>query len=126
MNPEPRMVSSLTRTGSMRATLLLATLLSMPLLVVGGALVAWRKATQDAEIDEAEAAFHQLGARVALREAITVPGLEDHVLLVIEKVAPTRAEFPRDPAARRSRPLGGAPPARRDPARESGPPDHEA
>ena len=100
--------------------------LSMPLLVVGGALVAWRKTTQDGEIDQAEPAFRQLGARVALREAVTVPGLEDHVLLVIEKVAPTRAEFPRDPAARRSRPLGEAPAARRDPARESGPSDREA
>ncbi len=89
--------------------------LSMPLLVVGGALVAWRKTTQDAATGEAEAAFRQLGARVALRETVAVPGLEDHVLLVIEKVAPTRAEFPRDPAARRSRPLGGPPPAWREP-----------
>jgi 16S rRNA (guanine527-N7)-methyltransferase len=99
--------------------------LSMPLLVVGGALVAWRKTTQDAEIDQAEPAFRQLGARVALLEAVTVPGLEDHVLLIIEKVAPTRAEFPRDPAARRSRPLGGAPAAARDPEREPGPSDRE-
>ena len=95
--------------------------LSMPLLVVGGALVAWRKTTQDAEIDTAEPALGQLGARVALRETVTVPGLEDHVLLVIEKVAPTRPEFPRDPAARSSRPLGGAPAARRQPSREPGP-----
>jgi hypothetical protein len=38
-------------------------------------------------------------------EDVTVPGLEDHVLAVVEKVAETPREFPRDPAARRRRPL---------------------
>jgi hypothetical protein len=51
---------------------------------------------------------------VAAREPVTVPGLEDHVLLVIEKVDRTPAEFPRDPAARRSRPLGRGPADERD------------
>ena len=80
--------------------------LSLPLLVVGGALVAWKKATQDGELDDAELALPSLGGRLAAREPVTVPGLEDHVLLVIEKVAQTPSEFPRDPATRRSRPLG--------------------
>jgi 16S rRNA (guanine527-N7)-methyltransferase len=83
--------------------------LSLPLLVVGGALVAWKKTTQDGELDQAERALPFLGGRVAAREPVTVPGLEDHVLLVIEKVGHTPAEFPRDPAARRSRPLGRGP-----------------
>jgi 16S rRNA (guanine527-N7)-methyltransferase len=88
--------------------------LSLPLLVVGGALVAWKKTTQDGELDQAERALPFLGGRVAAREPVTVPGLEDHVLLVIEKVDRTPAEFPRDPAARRSRPLGRGPADERD------------
>jgi hypothetical protein len=42
---------------------------------------------------------------VADLEVVTVPGLEDHLLAVVEKVAETPGEFPRDPAARRRRPL---------------------
>ena len=85
--------------------------LSLPLLVVGGALLAWTKSTLDGELDEAERAVRSIGGQVVAVEPVTVPGLEDHVLLVIEKVTHTPAEFPRDPAARRSRPLGrGAPP----------------
>ena len=38
-------------------------------------------------------------------ERVDVPGLEDHVLAIVEKVAVTPPEFPRDPAARRRRPL---------------------
>jgi hypothetical protein len=38
-------------------------------------------------------------------QTVAVTGLEDHVLAVIEKVAATPPEFPRDPAARRRRPL---------------------
>jgi uncharacterized protein YcfJ len=48
-----------------------------------------------------------LGGRVAGVEQVRVPGLEDHVLAVFEKTAPTPREYPRDPAARRRRPLGG-------------------
>jgi 16S rRNA (guanine527-N7)-methyltransferase len=80
--------------------------LSLPLLAIGGALVAWKKSTLDAELDDAERALPFLGGRLAAREPVTVPGLEDHVLLVVEKVAYTPAEFPRDPASRKSRPLG--------------------
>ena len=34
-------------------------------------------------------------------EPVAVPGLLDHVLVVIEKVGPTPAGYPRDPATRR-------------------------
>jgi 16S rRNA (guanine527-N7)-methyltransferase len=80
--------------------------LSLPLIEVGGALVAWKKSDLDGELADAERALPYLGGRLTAREPVTVPGLEDHVLLVVEKVAPTPAEFPRDPATRRSRPLG--------------------
>ena len=79
--------------------------LALPLLATGGLLVAWKRRPLDDELSHAEGAVGYLGGRVAACEAVTVPGLEDHVLAVVEKIAPTPLEFPRDPAARRRRPL---------------------
>jgi 16S rRNA (guanine527-N7)-methyltransferase len=79
--------------------------LSLPLLQPGGLLVAWKSLPLDAELARAERAVPRIGGRLAGWEHVTVPGLEDHVLAVVEKVAATPPEFPRDPAARRRRPL---------------------
>jgi 16S rRNA (guanine527-N7)-methyltransferase len=79
--------------------------LGLPLLAVGGLLVAWKRRPMEEELSRAERAVRQLGGHVVACEAVAVPGLEDHVLAVVEKVAFTPPEFPRDPAARRRRPL---------------------
>jgi 16S rRNA (guanine527-N7)-methyltransferase len=79
--------------------------LAMPLLAVGGLLVAWKRRPLDDELSRATAAVRRLGGRVVACEPVAVPGLEDHVLAVVEKVAATPPEFPREPAARRRRPL---------------------
>ncbi len=79
--------------------------LSLPLLRIGGLLVAWKRRPLDDELARAEPALRQLGGRIAAVEPVAVPGLEDHVLVVVEKIAETPPEFPRDPAARRRRPL---------------------
>ena len=79
--------------------------LSMPLLRPGGLLVAWKRLPLEAELDRAERAVRQLGGRLAGYQSVAVSGLEDHVLAIVEKVGPTPPEFPRDPAARRRRPL---------------------
>ena len=79
--------------------------LGLPLLAAGGLLVAWKRRPLDEELSRAQRAVRQLGGRVVACEAVAVPGLEDHVLAVVEKVAATPPEFPRDPAARRRRPL---------------------
>jgi len=81
--------------------------LALPLLVEGGLLVAWKRRPFDEELTRARAAVGQLGGHVVGCEPVNVPGLEDHVLAVVEKDAPTPPEFPRDPAARRRRPLRG-------------------
>jgi 16S rRNA (guanine527-N7)-methyltransferase len=79
--------------------------LSLPLLAVGGMLVAWKREPLDDELSHAERAVRQFGGRLVACEPVTVPGLTDHVLAVVEKVASTPPEFPRDPAARKRRPL---------------------
>ena len=79
--------------------------LGLPLLAPGGLLVAWKRRPMDEELMRAEKAVRQLGGRVIACDPVAVPGLEDHVLAVVEKVAATPPEFPRDPAARRRRPL---------------------
>ena len=79
--------------------------LSLPLLRPGGLLVAWKRLPLEAELDRADRAVRQLGGRLAGYQSVAVHGLEDHVLAVVEKIVATPTEFPRDPAARRRRPL---------------------
>jgi 16S rRNA (guanine527-N7)-methyltransferase len=83
--------------------------LSLPLARVGGLLVAWKRRPLDDELARAEPALRQLGGRIATLWPVTVPGLEDHVLVVVEKMTETPPEFPRDPAERRRHPLYGRP-----------------
>jgi 16S rRNA (guanine527-N7)-methyltransferase len=79
--------------------------LGLPLLAPGGLLVAWKRRPFDEELARARRAVGQLGGRIAAWEPVAVPGLEDHALAVVEKVAPTPSQFPRDPAARKRWPL---------------------
>ena len=79
--------------------------LALPLLRVGGLLVAWKRRPAESELAAADGAIHQLHGRLIRLEPVTVPGLEDHVLAVVEKTGETPAQFPRDPAVRRRRPL---------------------
>jgi len=78
---------------------------SLPLLRSGGLLVAWKKRPIDEELTRADRALLRLGGRVAAVEPVAVPGLEDHVLAVIEKTEETAPEYPRDPKTRRRHPL---------------------
>jgi 16S rRNA (guanine527-N7)-methyltransferase len=79
--------------------------LALPLLMVGGLLVAWKRRPAEEELERARMALHQVRGRVIRLEPVSVPGLEDHVLAVIEKVGETPPQFPRDPAIRRRHPL---------------------
>jgi 16S rRNA (guanine527-N7)-methyltransferase len=80
--------------------------LALPLLARGGLLIAWKRRPFDEELARGRSAAAALGARILAVEAVAVPGLEDHVLVVTEKAGPTPSQYPRDPAARRRKPLG--------------------
>ena len=79
--------------------------LALPLLGIGGKLVAWKRRPLDAELAAVEKALAQLGGKLVAVEAVAVPGIEDHVLVVLEKTRATGAQYPRPPAVRRRRPL---------------------
>ncbi len=80
--------------------------LGLPLLAPGGVIVAWKRRGDDgqalgAEIAAAGPLIAALGGGPPWIEPVAVPGLLDHVLVVIEKVGPTPPAYPRDPATRR-------------------------
>lgn len=75
--------------------------LALPLLRVGGALVAWKRGDIAAEVEVAGRAIEALGGGRREGHEITVAGLEGHRLVVVEKRRATPVGFPRDPARRR-------------------------
>jgi 16S rRNA (guanine527-N7)-methyltransferase len=80
-----------------------------PLLMLGGALVAWRGARESGVEADARRAAEILG--LAVEEPIRVKpykGAENRYLHVMVKVAETPARFPRRDGVARKRPLGRA------------------
>ena len=78
--------------------------LAVPLLVPGGALVAWKRGDLAAELAAGRRALDALGGgRLELRP-VELPGLAGHVLVVVTAAGPAPAAYPRDPAARARRP----------------------
>jgi 16S rRNA (guanine527-N7)-methyltransferase len=88
--------------------------LGLPLLRAGGLLVCWKRdpaATAGeapeggvrSEVDAARWLIRQLGGGTPEVLPAGVPGAPGHRLVVVRKVRPTPATFPRPPAARRSR-----------------------
>jgi 16S rRNA (guanine527-N7)-methyltransferase len=77
-----------------------------PLVSVGGALVVWHGARDEAEEEAAARAAERLGFGSARVEAVEpFPGAHSRHLYVYPKLAPTPAEFPRRPGMARKRPL---------------------
>lgn len=82
----------------------------VPLIRVGGRVVAMKGRLDDEEMQEGEKAARQLGATVA--ETIIVPFLrevseKERRLVVLEKVGPTPKRYPRKPGMPAKSPLGG-------------------
>ena len=82
--------------------------LALPLLAVGGSLLAWKGplAEGDDEVRHGRAAIGQLGGgRLEIVET-GLPALGGHRFVVVRKVRPTPAAFPRRPGEPGRRPLG--------------------
>ncbi len=81
---------------------------ALPLVAVGGTLVAWKKEPVAAELAAARRRIGELGGGRAHVERVAVEGLEGHRLIVVTKVRRTPDRFPRDPAARARERRGAA------------------
>ena len=80
--------------------------LTLPLVRVGGSFLAMKSVESDTEIDAARGAIGQLGGRIRQIRDYTVPttGIR-HRVVVIDKVRPTPAAYPRAFAKIKKNPL---------------------
>jgi len=78
--------------------------LGLPLLRVGGRLIAWKRGDIASELAAAGRAASALGGGPPEVHEIGFRGLEGHVLVEVRKVAITPAGYPRDPARRERHP----------------------
>jgi 16S rRNA (guanine527-N7)-methyltransferase len=80
--------------------------LALPFLRVGGVLAAPKGSAARREVREAEAALRACGGEVESMRALEVPGAAvPPTLIVVRKVAPTPARFPRRAGIPAKRPL---------------------
>jgi 16S rRNA (guanine527-N7)-methyltransferase len=81
--------------------------LGLPLLAIGGHLVAWKRDAHGElrhELDAAHATIAAVGGnppRVERVDSAGRVGLKDHVLVIVRKARPTPERYPRQPAERR-------------------------
>jgi 16S rRNA (guanine527-N7)-methyltransferase len=79
----------------------------LPLVRVGGAMLAQKGEGAAAEVHGADAAIAALGGRVRRLVTVELRGLaETRHLVVVDKVAATPEKYPRRPGIPRKRPLG--------------------
>lgn len=80
--------------------------LALPLVKVGGQFLAMKSVDTEEEIDAAKRAIKTLGGKIARVEDYTIPTSEvTHRVVVIEKVSPTPAKYPRAFAKIKKQPL---------------------
>lgn len=77
----------------------------LPLCRVGGRFLAPKGSQIDDEVMRAQSAIAQLGGRLLGVERVDVPGVEQRMLVVIEKQKPTPAQFPRAVGVPAKKPL---------------------
>jgi 16S rRNA (guanine527-N7)-methyltransferase len=78
---------------------------ALPLLAVGGALVAWKGPIGEEELMAGGAAASLLGGGAPDVRATGVAALGDHRFVLVPKLAPTPASYPRRPGEPSRRPL---------------------
>jgi 16S rRNA (guanine527-N7)-methyltransferase len=80
----------------------------LPLLRVGGALLAWKGPIAEEELQAGAIAAGDLGGGAAEVHPSGVPALGDHRFVAVPKVHPTPARYPRRPGEPSRRPLGSS------------------
>ena len=90
-----------------RAVAEVATLaeLTLPFVRVGGIVVMHKKADIADELEQAQGAIETLGGRLREVLPVTLLGLDERALVVLEKQHPTPERYPRRPGMPAKRPL---------------------
>ena len=80
--------------------------LCLPFCRLGGTVIAQKKGDVKEEVESAEGAIDVLGGRLKEVMDVSVSGLRDNrSLVLLEKVSPTPASYPRRPGVPAKRPL---------------------
>jgi 16S rRNA (guanine527-N7)-methyltransferase len=79
---------------------------ALPLLRVGGTLVAWKGQMSADELAAGAVASATLGGGAPEERPTGIPALGDHRFVLVEKLRPTDARWPRRPGEPARRPLG--------------------
>lgn len=80
--------------------------LCLPLVRTGGIMAAWKGPAWEEELKQAEKALSLLGGTFREAVPVRIPGQDwEHVLVLIEKTAPTPEKYPRRPGMPEKRPL---------------------
>lgn len=79
---------------------------AVPLVRVGGALLAWKAALVAEELAAGAAVSALLGGGAPAMRPANAPALGDHSFVVIRKLRPTPARYPRRPGVPARLPLG--------------------
>lgn len=90
-----------------RAVAQMATLVeyALPLVRIGGWFIAQKGVDVDDEVKQATYALNELGGRVHQVVPVQLPGLDVRHLIVVEKIAPTPAKYPRRAGLPERKPL---------------------
>jgi len=78
---------------------------TLPFCRVGGLVIAPKRAAIDEELASAARAIATLGGALRARVPIELPGVEPRQLVVLDKIAPTPARYPRRAGMPERRPL---------------------
>lgn len=79
---------------------------ALPLLRAGGTLLAWKGSITPDELAAGRAASDRLGGGAPEERSAGIPALGDHRFVLVEKLRPTPARWPRRPGDPARRPLG--------------------
>src|SRR5512143_1648880 len=78
----------------------------LPLVRVGGVMLAQKGESGPAETQAAEKAIHLLGGKLRQVIPVSLPGVvDDRFLILVDKVATTHPKYPRKPGVPTKRPL---------------------
>ena len=79
---------------------------ALPLCRIGGKVVTWKHGGIQQELESAQRALQLLGGRWGQIIPVALTGLTDNrILVTVEKVSATPAEYPRRPGLPRKQPL---------------------